>query len=62
MGFGNRDLSGQQVFEGMFRCSTDLMKRLDLVRTVAYVESTVLIDKQFPKSRLDTGRNRESTP
>ena len=28
----------------MFRCSTDLMKMLDLVRTVASTESTVLID------------------
>jgi hypothetical protein len=62
MGFDNRDLSRRQVFEGMFRCNTDLMKMLDLVRTVAYAESTVLIDRQFPKSRLHRGRNRESTP
>jgi hypothetical protein len=98
----------------MFRCSTDLMKMLDLVRTVEYTESTVLIDgetgrgekwsehhfvlqqtprsslrksephsdsaepsttcmnpvpdidkiydRQFPKPRLHTGRNSESTP
>jgi hypothetical protein len=34
----------QQEFEGMFRCSTDLMKMLNLVRTAAHTESTVPID------------------
>jgi transcriptional regulator with GAF, ATPase, and Fis domain len=44
MGVANRDLSKQQEFKGMFRCSTDLMKMLDLVRTVASTESAILID------------------
>jgi transcriptional regulator with GAF, ATPase, and Fis domain len=52
MGFANRDLPKQQEFEGMFRCGTDLMKMLNLVRTVAYAESTVLIDGQ-------TGRDKK---
>jgi len=53
MGFANRALSKQQEFERMFRCSTDLMKMLDLVRTVASTESTVLIDGE-------TGRNKKA--
>jgi transcriptional regulator with GAF, ATPase, and Fis domain len=44
MGFASRDLSEQQEFEGMFRGGTDLMKMLDLVRTVAHTGFTVLID------------------
>jgi hypothetical protein len=46
MGLANRELSRRQEVEGMFRCSTDLMKMLNLVRAVAYTESMVLIDNK----------------
>jgi transcriptional regulator with GAF, ATPase, and Fis domain len=39
----------------MFRCSTDLTKMLDLVRTVAYSESTVLIDGQTGRDKKVVG-------
>src|SRR6202050_3742915 len=43
MSFANENLSKQQAFEGIVGCSTALMETLDLVRTVAPTDSTVLI-------------------
>src|ERR1700720_3885338 len=43
MSFANENLSKQQEFEGIVGCSTALMETLDLVRTVAPTDSTVLI-------------------
>jgi formate hydrogenlyase transcriptional activator len=40
----NENLSKQQEFEGIVGCSTALMETLDLVRTVAPTDSTVLIE------------------
>src|ERR1700724_1553018 len=40
----NENLSKQQEFEGIVGCSTALMEVLDLVRTVAPTDSTVLIE------------------
>jgi formate hydrogenlyase transcriptional activator len=40
----NEHLSKQQEFEGFVGCSTALMETLDLVRTVAPTDSTVLIE------------------
>ena len=44
MSFANENLSKQQAFEGIVGCSTALMETLDLVRTVAPTDSTVLIE------------------
>jgi transcriptional regulator with GAF, ATPase, and Fis domain len=44
MGFASENLSKQQEFEGIVGCSAALMKTLDLVRTVAPTDSTVLIE------------------
>src|ERR1700729_409718 len=44
MSFANENLSKQQAFEGMVGCSAALMETLDLVRTVAPTDSTVLIE------------------
>src|ERR1700731_567636 len=44
MSFANENLSKQQAFEGIVGCSTGLMETLDLVRTVAPTDSTVLIE------------------
>src|ERR1700678_2135281 len=44
MSFANENLLKQQEFEGIVGCSTDLMRALDLVRTVAPTDSTVLIE------------------
>jgi transcriptional regulator with GAF, ATPase, and Fis domain len=41
--FVNENLSELRAFEGIVGCSTALMKTLDLVRTVAPTDSTVLI-------------------
>jgi formate hydrogenlyase transcriptional activator len=43
MSFANENLSKQQEFEGIVGCCTALMETLDLVRTVAPTDSTVLI-------------------
>jgi transcriptional regulator with GAF, ATPase, and Fis domain len=43
MSFANENLSKQQEFEGIVGFSTALMKTLDLVRTVAPTDSTVLV-------------------
>jgi transcriptional regulator with GAF, ATPase, and Fis domain len=43
MSFANESLSKQQEFEGIVGCNTALKKTLDLVRTVAPTDSTVLI-------------------
>ena len=43
MSFANENLSKQQEFEGIVGYSTALMETLDLVRTVAPTDSTVLI-------------------
>jgi transcriptional regulator with GAF, ATPase, and Fis domain len=43
MGVANENLSRQQRFEGIVGSSTTLMKTLDLVRTVASTDSTLLI-------------------
>jgi formate hydrogenlyase transcriptional activator len=40
----NENLSKQKEFEGIVGCSTALMETLDLVRTVAPTDSTVLIE------------------
>jgi formate hydrogenlyase transcriptional activator len=40
----NENLSEQEAFEGIVGCSTALMETLDLVRTVAPTDSTVLIE------------------
>ena len=42
--FVNENLSALQAFEGIVGCSTALMQTLDLVRTVAPTDSTVLIE------------------
>ena len=44
MSFANENLFKQQAFEGIVGCSTALMETLDLVRTVAPTDSTVLIE------------------
>jgi formate hydrogenlyase transcriptional activator len=44
MSFANENLSRQQAFEGIVGCSAALMETLDLVRTVAPTDSTVLIE------------------
>jgi formate hydrogenlyase transcriptional activator len=44
MSFSNEHLSKQQEFEGIVGCSTALMETLDLVRTVAPTDSTVLVE------------------
>src|ERR1700757_2987012 len=44
MMFASENLSEQQAFEGIVGCSTALMETLDLVRTVAPTDSTVLIE------------------
>ena len=44
MSFASENLSKQQEFEGIVGCSAALMKTLDLVRTVAPTDSTVLIE------------------
>jgi formate hydrogenlyase transcriptional activator len=44
MSFANENLSKQQAFEGIVGCSTVLMETLNLVRTVAPTDSTVLIE------------------
>jgi transcriptional regulator with GAF, ATPase, and Fis domain len=44
MSLVNENLSEQQAFEGIVGCSTALMETLDLVRTVAPTDSTVLIE------------------
>src|ERR1700731_4745238 len=44
MSFATENLSKQQAFEGIVGCSAALMKTLDLVRTVAPTDSTVLIE------------------
>jgi formate hydrogenlyase transcriptional activator len=44
MSIANENLSKQQAFEGIVGCSTALMETLDLVRTVAPTDSTVLIE------------------
>src|SRR5271154_2688781 len=44
MSFVNEIRSKQQAFEGIVGCSTALMETLDLVRTVAPTDSTVLIE------------------
>jgi formate hydrogenlyase transcriptional activator len=44
MSFANENLSKQQAFQGIVGCSTALMETLDLVRTVAPTDSTVLIE------------------
>jgi formate hydrogenlyase transcriptional activator len=44
MSFANENLLKQQEFEGIVGCSTALMRALDLVRTVAPTDSTVLIE------------------
>jgi formate hydrogenlyase transcriptional activator len=43
MSFANENLSKQKEFKGIVGCSTALKKTLDLVRTVAPTDSTVLI-------------------
>jgi transcriptional regulator with GAF, ATPase, and Fis domain len=43
MCFANENLSKQQEFEGIVGCNTTLMKTMDLVRTVASTDSTLLI-------------------
>src|SRR5271156_5546369 len=43
MTFANENLSKQQEFDGIVGCSTALIKTLNLVRTVAPTDSTVLI-------------------
>src|ERR1700731_609132 len=44
MSVANENLSEQQAFEGIVGCSTALMETLELVRTVAPTDSTVLIE------------------
>src|ERR1700735_4008585 len=44
MSFVNENLSKQKEFKGIVGCSTALKKTLDLVRTVAPTDSTVLIE------------------
>jgi formate hydrogenlyase transcriptional activator len=44
MMFASKNLSEQQAFEGIVGCSTALMETLDLIRTVAPTDSTVLIE------------------
>ena len=44
MNVANENLSEQQEFEGIVGSSTALMKALELVRTVAPTDSTVLIE------------------
>jgi formate hydrogenlyase transcriptional activator len=53
MMFANENLSNQQEFEGIVGVSTALMKTLDLVRTVAPTDSTVLIEGE-----TGTGKER----
>ena len=67
MSFANENLSKRQAFEGIVGCSTALMETLELVRTVAPTDSTVLIEgetgtgKEVIASAIHACRDRKST-